>query len=145
VGTAQLTGSAQLAVRRCGNDREPRFSTTVTLLADGTWMAASEEGVLFTGTWVPVGSDGRTYDLFFDAETETNLVGTVAEDVALLCDAPEGAVVTSITRKRFALKLNRAHTKAKLALRYVFKGRANNRPGSAAYRVRAKGPFTPAG
>jgi len=143
-GTAQLAGRGKLAVRGCGADRQPNFSSTVAVLADGTWTAADAEGEQFGGTWVAVGSRGQAFDLFFDAGTEADLVATIAEDIGVLCDAPEGVVVTSTVRKRFALKLNRAHTRAKLVLRYVLKGRANNRSGSAVYRIRAKGPFVPA-
>ena len=32
-----------------------------------------------------------------------------------------------------------------ILLRYAFKGRTNDRSGSAGYRIRAKGPFAPAG
>jgi hypothetical protein len=142
-GTAQLAGSAKLAARGCGADREPNFSSTVTLLADGSWTAADPEGVLFGGSWVTVGSSGRKVDLYFDAATEADLIATVTADLGLLCDAPD-VVVTSAVRRRFTLTLNRAGTKAKLVLRYVFKGRANNRSGSAGYRIRAKGPFAPA-
>ena len=70
-------------------------------------------------------------------------MATVVADVGLLCDAPD-VIVTSTVRKRFTLTLNRAGTKAKLVLRYAFKGRANDRSGSAGYRIRAKGPFAPA-
>ena len=144
-GTAQLAGNAKLAVRGCGADREPHFSSTVTVLADGSWTAADAEGDLFGGTWAAAAPAGRQFDLFFDAATEADLVGTVAEDVGLLCDAPGGVDITSVVRKRFTLKLNGAHTKAKLVLRYLFKGHANGRSGSAGYRIRAKGPFVPAG
>jgi hypothetical protein len=143
-GTLQLTGSAKLAVRRCGVDREPSFAATVTLLADGTWAGAGDPGDAFAGTWTAVGTRGRIFDLFFDAATEADLVETVTDDVGVLCDAPGGVVVTSVARKRFALALNRARTKAKLVLRYVFAGQANGRSGSAVYRLRAKGPFVPA-
>ena len=113
----------------------------MTLLADGTWAGADGAGDTFAGTWAAVGTRGRTFDLFFDAATEADLVQTVIEDVGVLCDA-SGVVVTSVARKRFALALNRA--KAKLVLRYVFQGQANGRSGSAVYRLRAKGPFVPA-
>ena len=142
-GTAQLSGKASVAVRGCGADRDPSFSATVTWFGDGTWKAADSEADLFGGTWTSVGAGGRTLDLFFDAETEADLISTIAEDVGVLCDL--GSVtVTSSVRKLFTLKLNRAATKAKVVLRYVFKGHAGNRTGSAKYRVRAKGAFAPA-
>ena len=143
-GIAQLAGRAALGVRGCGADRDPNFSTTVTMLGDGTWSAHDVEGDLFGGTWVPRGTSGRAFDLAFDAATEADLIATIAEDVGLLCDAPGTVTVISSLRKRFALKLNRRLDKVKLALVYVFKGRAGDRSGSARYRIRAKGPFAPA-
>jgi hypothetical protein len=140
-GTAQITGGAKLAVRRCGVDRDPNFAGTVALLTDGTWAGADAAGDAFAGTWTAVGTRGRSFDLFFDAATEADLIQTVVDDVGVLCDAPGGVVVTSVARKRFVLALNRARTKATLVLRYVFQGRANDRQGTAVYRVRAKGPF----
>lgn len=143
-GTAHLAGTAKLAVRGCGADKEPHFSSTVTLLADGSWSATDSEGDTFAGTWVAGAPAGRRFDLALDAGTEADLVATVASDVGLLCDAPGDVVVTSTVRKRFTLTLNRTRTKAKLVLRYAFRGTANGRSGTAGYRVRAKGPFTAA-
>jgi hypothetical protein len=117
----------------------------VTMNADGTWTAGDGEGNVFSGTWSPRGSNGRAFDLAFDAATEADLVATLVEDVGVLCDAPGGVTVTAIVPKRFRLKLNRRLDSAKLALLYVLKGRANNRAGSARYRIRAEGPFVPAG
>lgn len=144
-GTGQLAGRATLGVRGCGADRQPNLAVNVTLNADGTWEAGDGEGNVFSGTWVSRGSSGRAFDLAFDAATEADLVATIAEDVGALCDAPGGVTVTAIVPKRFRLKLNRRLDGAKLALLYVIKGRANNRSGSARYRIRAEGPFVPAG
>jgi hypothetical protein len=142
-GTGQLTGRATLGVRGCGADRQPNLSVNVAIDADGTWTAGDGDGNVFSGTWAPRGSSGRAFDLAFDAATEADLVATIVEDVGVLCDA-SAVAVTAIVPKRFRLKLNRRLDRAKLALLYVIKGRANNRSGSARYRIRAAGPFVPA-
>lgn len=143
-GNAMLAGRARLGVRGCGADRDPNFSTTVTMVGDRTWTARDTEGDLFGGTWAPHGTSGRAFDLSFDAATEADLIATIIEDVGVLCDTPGAVTVTSARRQRFLLKLNRPLSKAKLALLYVFEGHAGNRSGSARYRIRAKGPFVPA-
>jgi hypothetical protein len=144
-GTGQLAGRATLGVRGCGTDRQPNLAVNVTMNADGTWTAGDGEGNAFSGTWTPRGSSGRAVDLAFDAATEADLVATIVDDVGVLCDASGAVTVTATVAKRFRLKLNRRLDRAKLALLYVIRGRANNRSGSARYRIRAEGPFVPAG
>jgi hypothetical protein len=142
-GTAQLAGRAVLKTP-CGSDRVPNLTVTVTILPDGTWTATDAAGTPFSGTWSPVGRRGRTFDLFFDAATEAGLIATLGADVGELCGAPGGVTVTSVTRKRFRVKLNRKLTRAALVLRYTFTGSIGGIAGGARYRIGAKGPFVPA-
>jgi hypothetical protein len=90
------------------------FAATVVTDADGTWSAQDSEGQHFTGTSTPKGVSGRKLDVAFDPETEAASVAGLMSDVAELCETP------------------------------AVSGSAGGRSGTARYRVKAKGPWTPA-
>jgi hypothetical protein len=140
-GEGSLAGRSLLAVRGCGKERA---QPTVSVVAgsDGTWIAEDGEGVVFSGTYAPAGSSGRRADFQFDAETEAGFVAGIVADVAELCEA--AVMVSTVERKSFGLRVNRRGTKARLALIYRFTGTAAGRPGTARYRLKAKGSWTPA-
>jgi hypothetical protein len=141
-GNGQLAGRSVLAVKGCG--RQPAsFAATVAIDADGTWSGQDSEGEHFAGTWTPKGVSGRKLEVAFDPETEAALVAALVSDIALLCDASEPITVSSVTKKVFRLTVNRKRTRAALVLRYAVKGSAGGRSGTARYRVKAKGPWTP--
>jgi hypothetical protein len=144
-GTAtRLRGRATLAVPGCGVDRDRRFAVAVSLHETGAWGGIAREGPPFGGTWASIGRRGRSFDLFFHAESESDLAAGIVQDVRVLCGIDGPVTVLSLERKRFRLRLNRRHTRARLVLRYVFRGTAGGRGGVARYRVRVRGRFEPA-
>ena len=140
VGSGVLAGTARLVVKRCGTARSA-LAATVVIRSDGTWQSTDESGDAFGGTTTPVGKGDRKLSLAFDGATMADLVASIAEDVATVCET-SAVTVTSVQPKTFVLTLNRTRTKAKLVLRYVFKGTAEGRSGSATYKVLGRGPWT---
>jgi hypothetical protein len=142
-GDGQLVGSSVLAVKGCGRERAS-FTATVITEPAGAWSAQDSEGQRFTGTWVPTGVNGRKLELAFDPETEAGFIAALVSDVAALCETPDPITVSSVVKKVFKLAVNRRQTRAKLLLRYSVTGSAGGRSGTARYRVKAKGSWTPA-
>jgi hypothetical protein len=141
-GSGQLAGQSILTARGCRRDRAS-FSVMVVTDGAGTWSAEEAEGVRFTGTWTAKGRSGRRLELAFDPSTEDALVAAIVGDVPALCGVSGPVTVTSVVRKSFKLLLNRKRTRATLTLSYAISGRAGGRSGTAHYRVRARGPWTP--
>jgi len=140
VGSGALAGTVRLVVRRCGPARSA-LGVTLVVRSDGTWQSTDESGEAFSGTSTPVGRSDRKLRLAFDDATTADLVASIAEDVATLCET-SAVTVTSVQPKTFLLTLDRSRTKAKLVLRYVFKGTAEGRAGSATYKVLGRGAWT---
>jgi hypothetical protein len=141
-GSTALTGASVLAVHGCGHDRSTL--TAVLQVADGgTWTVLSQDGPSFTGTYVPKGKSGRKLVLTVAAASEQAIAATAVADIEALCNA-QGVVVTAVRAKVLTLTLDKKLTTAKLVVRYLLKGSANGRSGTATLRITAKGPWTPA-
>jgi hypothetical protein len=52
--------------------------------------------------------------------------------------------VDTVKKQVLSLTVNRKETRVTLVLRYVLRGTAAGRRGTATYRMNAKGPWTPA-
>jgi hypothetical protein len=141
-GSGQLTGRAMLDAGGCGRDRAT-FAIQLVVAADGTWTALDADGTSFAGTSAPKGRSGRKHDLAFDPDTEQGFVSVLAADVAELCEVPE-VTVDTVKKKALTLTVNRKGTRAAIVLRYVLRGTAAGRRGTATYRMNAKGSWTPA-
>ena len=139
-GSATLAGRSALHVAGCGTHRAS-LSQTLVVGADGTWSAVSSDDQ-FSGTWTPLGRSGRKIRMALDAASTAALVASVAEEIGPLCEIT-GIVITATRAKVVTLKLDRRQTKAKLLVRYVIKGKADGRSGTAVYKVTASGPWTP--
>jgi hypothetical protein len=140
-GSGDLVGRSLLASKGCGRQRAS-FGLAVLVDAGGTWTAQDSEGRRFAGAWTPRGASGRRLEVSFGPEAEAAFVAVLAGDVARLCEAP--VVVESAVKKAFVLTVNRRRTRMALVLRYVLRGSAGGRSGTARYRLKAKGPWTPA-
>jgi hypothetical protein len=140
-GTASLEGFAKLVVKGCGAHRTA-LSATLLVASDGTWSAQSSDADSFTGTYTTVGRSGRKLRLTVDDPSAAALVASVAEDIAILCDTPP-VTVTSSRPKAVTLALDRTLQKAKLVVRWVLKGSAGGRSGTATYKVQARGAWIP--
>jgi len=143
-GSGKLAGHGTLGARGCRHDRSS-FTVSLAVNAGGTWDAVQSDGPSFSGTWTARGRKGRVLKLAFDPASEEALKTVVAGDVALLCDITEPVTITSAVAKTFTLTLTRKGRRAALLLRYVVKGRAGGRSGTARETIRASGPWTPAG
>jgi hypothetical protein len=139
-GSGALRGSGALAVQRCGRDHL-RAEAHVLVAPDGTWSATTVEGAAFSGTSIPTGTSGRKLELTFDAESEAGFLATMAQDAAELCRT--SIQVTSATKRKFILSINRRATRAKLELRYTGTGIGGGRSGWARSGLTLKGPWTP--
>jgi hypothetical protein len=137
-GSVVLLGAGKLAVPTCGSLRD-QLSVTLVVQAGGTWTTAPDQ---FSGTYTAVGRTGRKLRLALDATTTAVLTEMVAAEIANLCRIPE-VTITRVRPKTLTLTVNRKLTRATLLLRYAFAGTAGGRSGSATYRVRATGPWTP--
>ena len=140
-GSATLTGTLKLGVARCGTQRQ-ELSAALVVAPDGTWTAGDAE-TSFAGTSTPVGRSGRKIRLALDEASSAALVASIEGDVATFCEL-SSITVTSSRPKALTLALNRTLTKAKLVVKYVFKGTADGRPGTARYVLTGRGPWTPA-
>jgi hypothetical protein len=143
-GNGQVVGHSVLAIKGCGQQRAS-FSAAIVTAADGTWTGQDSDGQSFTGTWTAKGPSGRKLELAFDPETEAGFVSGLVGDIVERCETPGPITVRSVAKKAFALVVNRKQTRLTLVLRYVVTGSAGGRSGTARYRVKAKGPWTPAG
>lgn len=139
-GSGVLAGRLVLRVKGCGKVSGP-LGVTAAAGSSGAWSALDSEGASYSGTHAPLGASGRKLDLHFGVASENSFVAELAADAAGLCGAP--VTVSSALRKKFVLQLNRAGTVAKLTLIYTFTGSAGGRQGTAKYRLRAVGPWTP--
>lgn len=139
-GSAALSGTSRLGVHGCGAD-PGSFSGTLAVNADGTWAIDTGEGV-FAGTYVAIGRTGRKLRLALDAASLAGFVASVEADVAMLCETPP-VTVTSSRAKVVSLTINRKLTMAKLVVRYLFRGNAGGRSGTATYRLVGRGAWTP--
>ena len=140
VGSGSLAGRSQLGIRGCGTHRA-QFSATLTVAADGTWMAQTDEGGRVAGTSTPVGRSGRKLHLSLDAPSTAGLAADVAQEVVILCDSG-AVVVTSTHANTLTLSLNRRLTKVKLVMRFTVQGTARGRSGKATYRLTGNGSWT---
>jgi hypothetical protein len=138
-GSGSLAGTSRLRVKGCGTYRAD-FATTLTVLDDGTLTAQVEEGA-FAGSGTPLGRSGRKLALALDEPSTAALVASVVEDASELCESP--ATVTATQPKTLTLVLNRRLTKAKLVVKFVFKGTAAGVAGTATYKLVGRGPWTP--
>jgi hypothetical protein len=138
-GGGLLAGRIVFAVKGCGRERS-ESGIVASVAADGTWVATTE-GRTYSGSWTPLGPSGRLLDLSFDAGSLAEFLSTLTDDASALCRAP--VTVTSATRRRFALALDRRRTRAKVTLRYHLTGATAAGAGSASYRLTAKGPWAP--
>jgi hypothetical protein len=137
--TGVLTGRSLVAAKGCGKVRES-LVYAVGLAADGTWSAGNLTGT-YSGTSAPLDASGRKRELTFDADSLAAFIATVASDVTGLCGV--AVTVTSATKTAFIFKLNGKGTKAKVVLAYAFTGTAGGRSGTAKYRLKLKGPWSP--
>jgi hypothetical protein len=138
-GTAVMAAKQKVSVKRCGKDRGTS-GLVFTVDASGAWTAETDEAVTFTGTAAPFGASGRKLDLTFDAESLAAFVGALASDASNLCGA--AVVADTVERTLFRFGVNRRGTKAALALKYKLTGSAGGQPGTATFKLKAKGPFT---
>ncbi len=138
-GTATLTGASKFVVPGCGAHRGA-FVTSITVAADGTWSADSSEGSSFSGTYVAIGRANRKIRLTLDAATTAALVSGITADASMLCHS--SVTVTGSHPRALTLSLIHKGTQAKLAIAYVFSGRARGRSGTASYHVTGRGPWT---
>lgn len=137
-GSGLLVAKDKLAAKGCGHAKVTG-PQTLTLESDGTWTAVSDGGDTLGGTWVPVGTKGRKFDLDFDAPSLA-LVGVSLEaDLSDLCQA--SVQVSTIDTKKFLLILNRRGTKARMKAKFRLTGTANGQPGKGSFKVKAKGPW----
>jgi hypothetical protein len=141
-GAGSLAGTSKLAVKGCGRLRA-EFSGTLLVAEGGTWSVQVTGEETFAGTYTPLGRSGRKIRLALDDPSTAALVASVAEDIAGACELP-AVTVTSVNPKVLTLALDRKLTKAKLVVRYAFKGNAGGRTGTATYKVIGRGPWTPA-
>ena len=139
-GSGLLAGRLLFRVKGCGKETGP-LGITAVAGANGTWTAQTSEGSSYAGTLAALGTSGRKLDLQFGAASESAFVAGLAADASSLCGA--SVAVSSSVRKKFVLQLNRAGTVAKLTLIYTFTGSAGGRQGTAKYRLKAVGPWTP--
>ena len=140
VGSGSLAGPSQLRVRGCGTHRA-QFSATLTVAADGTWIAQTDDGGRVAGTSTPLGRSGRKLRLSLDAPSTADLAADVAQEVMILCDS-ESVAVTSTRANALTLSLNRRLTKVKLVMRFTVEGTAGGRSGKASYRLIGNGSWT---
>jgi hypothetical protein len=140
-GGATLAGKSRLGVPRCGAARMT-FSGTLGIRPDGTWTADGGDDA-FSGTYAVMGRTGRKLALTMDATSQAAFIASVAEEIASLCESPP-VTVTASRAKVLTLVLDRKLTKAKLIVRYAFTGTAGGRSGTAAYRLIARGAWSPA-
>lgn len=138
-GTAVMAAKQKLAVRRCG--KEGGISgLTFTVGAGGTWNAETDDATVFAGTSTPLGTSGRKLELTFDAGSLAAFVDALASDATSLCGA--AVIVETAEREIFRFGVNRRGTKATLVLKYRFTGQAGGQPGTATFKLKAKGTWT---
>jgi hypothetical protein len=137
-GSGQLGGGQKYAVTKCGRAKAP-VGVAVTLNGDGTWSALVDGLIAYSGTYRAIGSSARKLDLDFDSGSLASLTGVAEIAASNICSA--SVVATSATEKKFALKLNKQGTKAKVVLKYVFTGTAGGSPGTAKYAFNVKGTW----
>ena len=142
IGGTMLSGTSVLAIPGCGHARAP-FVATVAVAPDGTWSGLTNEGETLDGTWTAKGRSGRKIVLTFGDATEAQFVTTAAEDIVGLCETTQPITITKVKKQVFTLALNRARTQATVVLRYLIRGRSGRHAGSATYRARATGTWTP--
>ena len=140
-GTATLTGTGKLGVSGCGSRRSP-LSAVVTIANDGTWTSQSGYGTL-AGTYASVGKTGRKIRLTLDDSASTLLVGEIVNAVQVACNLPSITVKSTPVRKAI-LTISKTLTTAKLAVRWVVKGRAEGHAGTATLTLRGHGNWAPA-
>ena len=138
-GTAVMAAKQKLAVKRCGKEAGTS-ALTFTVGADGAWTAETDEASIFAGTSAPFGASGRKLDLTFDGGSLTSFVDALASDATGLCGI--GVVVDTAERRVFRFGTNRRGTKSTLVLKYRFTGQAGGQPGTATFKLKAKGTWT---
>jgi hypothetical protein len=136
-GSGELVAKDKLAAKGCGHVKDTG-PETVDLAADGTWTT-NDGGDVLSGTYVTVGTKGRKFDLTFDAPSLALFQTLLEGDFSDLCQ--QTVLVTTIDKKRFQLKLNRAGTKAKMKAKFRLTGTANGKPGKGSFKLKAKGPW----
>lgn len=139
IASGQLSGGEKFAVTKCGSAKAG-VTAAVTLNDDGTWNALIDGALAYSGTYSAVGSSGRKFDLGFDSGSVATLTGVAEIAAGDLCNA--SVVVTSATKKKFSLKLNKHRTKAKVVLKYLFAGTAGGVTGKAKYAFKVKGGWS---
>jgi len=145
VGAQNVTGSGtlfardKLVAKGCGKVKVSG-SQVVAMKADGTWTATDDGGSGLGGTYVPVGTKGRAFDLDFDGPSLVLFRTMLEQDLSELCQAL--VQVTTIDAKRFRLKLNRKSSKARVKAKFRLTGTANGQSGKGSFKVAAKGPWT---
>ena len=140
-GTATLTGTGRLGVSGCGSRRTP-LSAIVTIANDATWTSQSGYGTL-AGTYASVGKTVRKVLLTLDSSASTLLVGEIVSAVQVACHLPP-ITVKSTPVRRAILTISKKLTTAKLAVRWVVRGKAGGHAGTATLTLRGHGNWAPA-
>jgi hypothetical protein len=138
-GSGTLFAKDKLVAKGCGKVKVSG-SQVVAMKPDGTWTAADDGGGALGGTYVPVGTKGRAFDLDFDGPSLLLFQTMLEQDLSELCEA--SVQVTAIDTKRFRLKLNRKSSKARVKANFRLTGTANGQSGKGSFKVKAKGPWT---
>lgn len=140
-GSGLLFAKDRLAARGCGRTTLSG-PQTVKMVAAGTWTATDDGGGTLGGTYVPVGSRGRKFDLDFDGPSLALFRTALEAGLSELCHA--FVQVTTIDTKRFRLELNRPRTKATVKARFLLMGTANGQLGRGSFTAKAEGPWAAA-
>jgi hypothetical protein len=138
-GSGLLFARDKVRARRCGR-AQLDGPQTLLMGAGGAWATTDEGGEMLTGTYVPLGTQGRKFDLAFDAPSLAMFQSDLERYLSELCHTL--VQVTSIETKRFRVMLNRRATRATVEARFRLVGTANGTTKRGSFRVTARGPWT---
>jgi hypothetical protein len=136
-GSGTVSGGERIKASGCGKESAP-ISVAVTVDGTGAWTA-NVNGDVFSGTSI---TTRRTANLTLDAGSLALLDTLLEDQVSGLCE--ETVSINSLAVTRARLKINKRQTGAKLAFRAVGSGTSTSGSGTGAYRIKARGTWTPA-
>lgn len=142
-GTGALNfGKGTIRVRPgCGSNRQPLYGTWV--FTAGTFTATTTGNPVLAGTSTARTPGGRRFNLTFGAPSKALFDDALESWASAVCGV-QVVLSQPTTISRFALKLNKRRTRARVALSALGNGTSAAGDGTGRYKAIVRGSWQPA-